>query len=500
MDYDAIIIGAGLGGCAAGCLLVGAGRKVLILERMEKVGGRCSSQDREGFHLDLGAHAVFGCEHGAFEEACRRVGKEGQIKRHHFTGGIVRIEDALIRFDTEKLTVSGENMDTITINIGAGAQEMMKMVPNQLMSMGMGMITQMMPMVMAMAAPIVEQFDDVTIKDFVDKYVEFPKMRDILELGQFGMFGTPSWLTSTGELMRTMLGVMEYYKPGMNPMELAGFPMGGLISIPRTMCEGITDRGGEIRTNTNVGKVLVENGKTIGVELDNGEIIKAPVVISNGGLQETVADLVGEEHFAPDYVRYIRDLLPGVSAFCLRAALDTRITDIDMGLGIARGGLQDYYHELWDELRIPDAPPPTFFSVPSNMDPSLAPEGKQLVISIGAMMYDFKDDYKKMEPLILDAMDHALPGFKEHIMWYDWLNPGTYIAFGEKKASAVGLAQCVGQVGKNRPSSILPIRGLYVCGGEAGKNISGMACDMCVKSGLATGDYVLSETRAAATA
>ncbi|MBN1288751.1 MAG: NAD(P)/FAD-dependent oxidoreductase, partial [Actinobacteria bacterium] len=379
--------------------------------------------------------------------------------------------------------------------VGAGAQEMMSLMPKELMNMGMGMMTQMMPMVMAMAAPIISQFDDVTIKEFIDKYIEFPKMRDMLELVQFGMFGTPSWLTSTGEIMRTMMGLMEYYKPGMNPMELAGFPLGGLISIPAAMCDGIEEKGGEIRTGTNVKKILVENGRAVGVELDDGEVINAPIIISNGGIQETVADLVGEEYFEEDYTQTIRDLIPGVSAFCMRAALDTKLTDIVAGFGIAKGGLQEYYHELWDELRIPDAPPPTFFTVPSNQDPSLAPEGKQLIVSIGAMMYDFKDDYKKMEPLILEAMEHALPGFNDHLMWYDCLNPGTYIAFGEKKASAVGLAQCVGQIGEKRPSSKLPIEGLYVCGGEAGKNISGMACDMCVKSGLATGDYIVQNTK-----
>lgn len=495
MDYDAIIIGAGLGGCAAGTVLAGEGMKVLILERMDKVGGRCSSEKREGFSLDLGAHGLFGCHYGIFEEACRRVSKQDRIKWGHFEKFLIKIEDTLIHLDGPDIRISGDNIDTITVHAGSGLQEMMNIMPRELINMGMGMVTQMMPMVTAMAAPIISQFDEVPLKDFIDKYIEWPKACDALELLQFAMFGTPSWLTSTGELFRTLLTLMEYFRPGINPMELFGFPMGGLISIPNTMCEGIKEHGGEIRTNTNVKKILIENGEVVGVELDNGEVINSPIIVSNGGIQETVADLVGEEQFESDYAEHIRDLIPGVSAFCIRTALDSKITDAAMGACIPRGGLLEYYHQLWDGLIIPDCPPPMGFTVPSNIDPSLAPEGKQLLITVGPMMYDCKEDYSKMEPLAFDSMEHIFPGFRDHVIWHDFLNPGTYAAFGEKKASAVGLAQCVGQVGNDRPSSKLPIEGLYACGGEAGRNISSIACDMCVRSGVACGDYIVQNSK-----
>jgi len=57
-DYDAIVIGAGCGGITAGSLLAKQGRKVLVLEQSGRVGGCCSTFEKEGYHFDVGASIV----------------------------------------------------------------------------------------------------------------------------------------------------------------------------------------------------------------------------------------------------------------------------------------------------------------------------------------------------------------------------------------------------------------------------------------------------------
>ncbi|MBN2168221.1 MAG: NAD(P)/FAD-dependent oxidoreductase [Actinobacteria bacterium] len=516
MGYDAIVIGAGLGGCAAGATLAGGGKKVLVLERMDTIGGRCSSQEREGFKLDIGSHGIMLAEYGSFTEALRRVGKEKEVEWHHITEQLIVHSDSALRVSQDKITVTNKGKTTIEIDLKgiARLQEMMKPQPSTgkqagikgpIMSAAMKMaqavtrimtplakriMSRMVPLVIRRIHDVIAQFDEVSFKDFMDQIIKWEKLRDILELTQFAGYGTPSWMTAMSEFMRTMVPD-EYLQPGELPMVAVGYPKGGLISIPKALCEGIVERGGEVRTGVNVKKVIVEGGKAVGVKLDNGEVINAPIIVSNGGIKETVADMVGEDKFDADYTKKISDLVIGVAPCTLRAALDKKITDVEFGFSIPVGGLEEYYHKLWDDREIPDVPPPIMFSSPSNMDPSLVPEGKQLIIAICALNYDSKEDFKKMEPLAIESVEHAFPGFKENMIWHDFLTPETYIAFGEKKAPAIGIAQCIGQVGDKRPSSISPIPGLYYVGGEAGRNISGIATEMCVHSGIVCADYIL---------
>jgi phytoene dehydrogenase-like protein len=57
-DYDVVVIGAGCGGLSAGSILARQGRKVLVVEQQDRVGGCCSTFDRDGFKFDVGASVV----------------------------------------------------------------------------------------------------------------------------------------------------------------------------------------------------------------------------------------------------------------------------------------------------------------------------------------------------------------------------------------------------------------------------------------------------------
>ena len=63
-DVDVIIIGAGIAGLTCGCLLTKKGLKVLIIEKNQKVGGCCTSFERDGFSFDLSVQSIGECQRG----------------------------------------------------------------------------------------------------------------------------------------------------------------------------------------------------------------------------------------------------------------------------------------------------------------------------------------------------------------------------------------------------------------------------------------------------
>ncbi len=81
MEIDVIIVGAGLAGLAAGTYLARGGRRVTVLERASRLGGRARSRNTSGFHLNLGPHALYARGAGA------RILRELRVP---FSGGIPR--------------------------------------------------------------------------------------------------------------------------------------------------------------------------------------------------------------------------------------------------------------------------------------------------------------------------------------------------------------------------------------------------------------------------
>ena len=112
--------------------------------------------------------------------------------------------------------------------------------------------------------------------------------------------------------------------------------------------------------------------------------------------------LVGKEYFEDDYVKKIESLKPSWSVYCLRMALDKKVIDFEAAFTIHTPDMEKYDRIVYDEQRVPDDMlPHIMITSPSNLDPSLAPEGKQLIIAIGGCLYEPKENWSKWEEKIL---------------------------------------------------------------------------------------------------
>lgn len=470
MEYDAVIIGAGLGGLAAGAALAGAGKKVLVLEKTGVVGGKCCTSMKEGYKMDHASHMIWRSGFGPFREAIRRVGKENEVDFYF-------IKEAMFKFEDNRFKV---HIDTV-----------LDLINRLLPSLAVKMLYRMSPVIIKGLSLLSRLYDDKTIKDVVSRWTDSLPFLNAIEWVCFILFGGPYYETPFGELFRTITdafdAIMEMI---LKKSCMIGYVMDGLISIPNALRDGIEERGGKVQLHTNVSKVLVENGKVTGVRLDDGQVIKADLVISNAGIKETVKFLVGEEHFDKKYTDYCESLKPGCPAFALRLALDKPVFDYDLVMSIPCKDLEQYYHEMWDQNKVPKELPAIMATSPSRMDPRLAPEGQQSVIVIAPLARE-RDTWAAYEQIALDAIIDAVPEIKDHILWHDYLGPEFYEVHGEIGVPAIGLAQSMGQSGPSRPSSISPVKGLYYVGAEAGRNASGVATEVATQSGLNCADYIV---------
>jgi hypothetical protein len=83
-------------------------------------------------------------------------------------------------------------------------------------------------------------------------------------------------------------------------------PLGGAHVTAQALIRALVRRGGRYQVLKTVRRVLVENGAAVGVELADGTAIRARAVVSSGGLQQTLLDLVGEAALEPGLAARVR--------------------------------------------------------------------------------------------------------------------------------------------------------------------------------------------------
>lgn len=389
-QYDAIVIGTGIGGLAEGLLLAHAGKKVALFEKNDILGGRFCSWKKDGFTLDMGVHVISRGGKGPLVEVLKRCGIEPEFswinvrpesstkgkvfKFLHVLKGMVPDEDyqAVLKFVSDIKGLSDEEMDAL---------------------------------------------NDLTLEEYLNRYTTNDFCHScISRIGSVYM-GSPEWMTSGGEFARCM----QWEAASRS----SGYPEGGCGAVTRAYIDGVKKYGGEILPSCLVEKVIIEDGRAVGV-VAGGKEYRAPIIVSNADVKRTVFDLVGEENLPADYVERIKNAPYSLSSPVIRCGLDTVLADPDKykmcGTFYSGGSMHEYFDmlarkELPDEVNL-------FLVIPSNFDKGVAPEGKQLVMMATAVPFDLDEDFlNKLLDRMVDTAEGIIPGLREHALFMDVSTP-----------------------------------------------------------------------------
>jgi len=281
------------------------------------------------------------------------------------------------------------------------------------------------------------------------------------------------------------------------------YPRGGSIAIPSTYLRLARALGAEVRTGTGARRILVEGRRVRGVELSDGTMLPATLVVSTSSLRTTVKSLVGEEHFPEEYVDRVRRLRGSYIAVQAKIALDRPLVtagSIVGGVGeqtdllrVSAGDMKT----MFAALERGEVPPivPFYCPVPTNFDPELAPPGHQLLtVCAVAPTSDIplRDDARAWERAMMDTIRRVVPGLDQHTVFVDRFS----VAFiekwiGKEFGPAVSTAQTPDQVGARRPTVQTPLRGLYLAGCNAGAR--GVGTELAAASAMECVDRILAD-------
>lgn len=417
----AVVIGSGFGGLAAAVRLGAKGYRVTVLEKLDKPGGRAYTYHRDGFTFDAGPTIITAPY--LLEELWTLAGKT--FSDHIDLRPINPFYQ--IRFDDGKVfTYSGDH--------AAMRAEVAKFNPDD-----------------------VAGFERYLARSEETYDIAFTALADI----PFHSFGFmlkcfPEMIRLDGH--RTVLGVVrQYFKDpylrvifSFHPLLIGGNPMtttayycliahlerslgvhytiGGTGALVRGLVDLIEGQGGSVRTETEVARIEVEDGKAVGVTLADGQMVPAEIVVSNADSAFTYAKLLGHRPRKRWSDGKLGRTKYSMSLFVWYFGTNKRFEDVYhhvMLLGPRYEGLlEDIFinKKLTEDFSL-------YLHRPTASDPSLAPDGCDAFYVLSPVPHlgsgtDWTVEAERYRARVQKRLEETvLPGLGAHIVTSHMLTP-----------------------------------------------------------------------------
>ncbi|MGH9442928.1 MAG: phytoene desaturase family protein [Thermoanaerobaculia bacterium] len=330
----------------------------------------------------------------------------------------------------------------------------------------------------------------MAVADLAAEWFENDLLRAaIAARGVFGAFAGP-WSAGTcvGPLFQTALDG-HAVAPG-------SFPRGGMGAFTGALVSAARAAGAEVRTGAEVRRILVRGGRAAGIELESGETIDASAVVSNADPKTTYLKLVDPAELDPDFLHKVRNFRAVGSMAKVNFALSALPAFSGAGAGHLDGRIHigagiDELERAYDSAKYGEiSPRPSLdVSIPSVLDPSLAPTGAHVMsVTVQHAPYklrsgDWNGRREELGEIVEKTIEDFAPGFRNLVVARRVLSPADI----ESELGAWG-----GQIFHGEPSldqlftmrPLLgwakygsPIPGLFLCGSgtHPGGGVNGLS-------------------------
>jgi all-trans-retinol 13,14-reductase len=477
-NYDAIVIGSGLGGLSCAAAFARQGFKALVIEQHDKPGGYATAFSRPGgFLFDVSLHSTSaGQRNGLYNliagfpeitdvEFLPHPTLFHSIYPEHDIRVPQRDPKAYIGilsklFPEEKDGITGlfEDMEGLSGEVGrlssARGQVDMSRFPVDF--------------------PRIFKFHTKTWGEMVDTRIRSPKLKAIVS-GQWGYYGLPP----------SKLSCFYYALPFMGYLAGGGFyPKGRSQDISNALAKFIETKGGKLLLNTKVDRILLKDDAATGVATADGRQFRSRAVVSNADPFSTFRQMVGERAVLSEYEARWQQY--SVSLSCFQVFLGLKedlvgklgITDSEIFVEPSYDPDAVYAHALNGDVESGEVGVTLY----DNVYHGYSPAGKNTVNIMVLQGYgpweryerDYragnKADYRKekermAEILIRKAEKALLPGLSKAIEVKEIGTPLTNARYtGHHQGAIYGWNQTVNNSGSTRVGNSTPITNLFLAG------------------------------------
>jgi len=489
-SWDAIVIGSGPGGLTTAACLGSAGKRVLVLEAHDLAGGNTQVFRRhhgdDWYEFDVGVHYIGECGPGGlFNVLFNSLGVGDRMKFR---------------------PLDPDGFDTLmfpdrTFRVPAGwdayRARLVEEFPSDRAGIEKAIDTLQTVASESRAFPGEERktwdlWAFRPLSDLFDECELSQQARAVLDHWSGLYAGSPQQTAIA--MHATIIG---HYMNG------AYYPDGGGQMIAARLIEVIEACSGEIRTLSPVEKIVVENGMAVGVRLESGERLDAPIIVSNADYRRTMSGLVGREHLNPATISWAEEATMTLGLVCVYVVVDIELDGPNSNFFVFPDYRTDELYEELDAGSLPSGDVPfAYVALASRKDPgnselcppghtnfqimTLAPRGNAYWgVETGPAdggRYRRNDTYRARKQELTDqlitAAEKALGPFRDHIVHLETATPLSHERYTRSSGgTSYGYVHSPDQVGPNRPSYRTEIDGLWVVGANtvSGHGIGGAA-------------------------
>ena len=435
--WDYVVIGSGMGGMTTAAMLAKLGHRVLVLEQHYVPGGFTHTFKRKKWVWDVGVHAVGEVNDKALVGRVLHALTDGRLQwaslgkiyeefyypdlRIDFPDNRPQFREALVAAFPAEAAAIDEYLKTVR-QVGATMRNyyLSRMLP-----------PSWAPLFDRLIAGKAHELLTQRTQTVLDKMTSNERLKTVLT-AQWGYYGvTPD----RSSFAIHALVAKHFWYGGY-------YPVGGAGKIAEELLTTVANAGGWTRIRAEVDHILIDNGRAVGVQLKDGERIRAKRVVSAAGALPTVERLLPESERHKAWAQSIEALKPSPCHVCLYLGFKGDIRQAGASAS------NKWFYETWDstekywDIAHPTKEAPVLYcSFPSLKDPLHDP-GPELLHTgevVTFVPYDlFKpwadgrwqkrgDEYEafkdKLQERLLAQFFRHMPELKKHLAYVELSTP-----------------------------------------------------------------------------
>ena len=486
MEFDAIVIGSGIGGLVTATQLAAKGAQVVVLERYLIPGGSAGYFERDGYKFDVGASMIFGFGNKgttnlltralqAVNVSLETIPDPTQINYHLPEDLKIRVHRDYEKFLQELIEHFPQEQHGIRQFYNECWQVFNCLNAMDLLSLEEPRYLTRVFFQHPMACLGLVKYLPMNVGDVARKYITDPTLLKFLDIECYCWSVVPAEMTP---MINAGMVFSDRHYGGIN------YPKGGVGQIALKLVEGLEKAGGEIKYKAKVTKIITENGKAVGVKLATGEEYRAKRIISNATRWDTFEHLLPAEEMPLAEKKWQQryEKSPSFLSLHLGVAADV----LPLGTECHHIILED-----WQKMELPEGT--IFVSIPTLLDPSLAPEGYHILHVFtpswfedwqGISQNEYEEKKEAAAGRIIERLEKIFPGLDAGLDFMEVGTPRTHRRFLGREDGTYGpipRRKLAGLLGM--PFNRTAIPGLYCVGDSTfpgqGLNavaFSGFAC------------------------